>query len=292
MDKPGTLIATVVAMVAFAANSVLCRLALGSDQIDPASFTLVRLVSGIVMLLVLYRLSHTGEPRPSGSWMASSMLFLYAIAFSYAYVTLDTATGALILFFMVQVTIVGMGILRLEFPTSQEWLGLAVALVGFVFLVGPDIATPSALGFGLMACAGVAWGMYTVKGRTSTDPLADTAMNFLRTTPLLIIPAGLMILDYHFTMTGLMLAGLSGALASGAGYAVWYLALRGLNGTQAAVSQLSVPLIAALGGVLLVGEPVTGHLLIAGGLTLGGILIAVLGRRRPPIPAGSNSGVG
>ncbi len=281
MTNTATIAATVVAMIAFAGNSVLCRWALGTDQIDPASFTLVRLVSGIVMLLVLYRLTHTGEPRPSGSWMASSMLFFYAIAFSYAYVLLDTATGALILFVWVQITMIGMGMLRREFPTKKEWSGVAITMVGFLFLIGPDVTSPSLVGFGLMSCAGIAWGMYTIKGRTSEDPLADTAMNFLRTTPLLIVPAALMIVDYHFTMTGLMLAGVSGALASGVGYAVWYVALKGLGGTQAAVSQLSVPIIAAIGGLIFVGEPLDLHLMIAAALTLGGILIVTLGRARP-----------
>jgi drug/metabolite transporter (DMT)-like permease len=288
-DLVRTGVLTVLALIAFAANSVLCRLALGDKTIDAASFTSVRLLSGAIILLLIIRLNQKKAIAPTkGSWAAGSMLFLYAIAFSYAYVTLDTATGALILFGSVQITIILLSLFSGNRLHWSEWLGVAIAFIGFVYLFLPDVTSPSITGFVLMTVAGIAWGVYTLKGRGSQFPLTDTAYNFLRTVPLVIVVLLLAYQEIHYSTKGIALAMLSGALASGVGYSIWYAALRGLSTTQSAVVQLSVPIIAAFGGVMLVSEMITLRLSISATLILGGILLVILGRyycvqrNRPP----------
>jgi len=269
---------TVLALIAFAANSVLCRLALGDRTIDASSFTVIRLLSGAIVLFLIIKIKNKSEVSTKGSWSASLMLFLYAITFSFAYITLDTGTGALILFGSVQITMIFLSILSGNRLHVTEWLGVMVSFLGFVYLVLPGITTPSMFGFMLMTVAGIAWGIYTLKGKGSTNPVIDTAYNFLRTIPFVIILAVLAFNKMSYSSTGILLAVLSGAIASGIGYAIWYSALRGLSTVQAAVVQLLVPVIAALGGVIFVSEAITLRLTVSAMLILGGILLVVLGR--------------
>jgi len=268
-------------MMAFAANSVLCRLALGQDSIDPTAFTAIRLLSGALVLAAIFGFS-TGKKTSSsrGSWLAAAMLFLYAITFSFAYVNLTTGTGALILFGAVQITMIVLTLISGERLSMMEWLGLTLAFCGLVYLVLPGVTAPSLSGFLLMALAGIAWGIYTLRGRGTQDPLAETTFNFMRSLPLVIIPALVALTQMHFSGTGILLATLSGGVTSGIGYAIWYTALRGLTATQAAVVQLSVPIIAAFGGVLFISEQITLRLALATVLTLGGILIVILSKQK------------
>ena len=274
-----TIIFTGLALIAFAANSVLCRLALGEGSIDAYSFTIIRLLSGATVLLAIIRINRnkTGSSE-KGSWSASLMLFLYAITFSLAYITLDTGTGALILFGSVQITIILLSVISGNRLHITEWAGITIAFTGFVYLILPGVTTPSAVGFLLMAIAGIAWGIYTLKGRDSKSPLMDTAFNFLRTIPLVIILVIITIKNANYSSEGILLAVLSGGIASGIGYTIWYIALGGLSATQAAVLQLLVPVIAALGGIIFVSEAITLRLTVSSTMILGGILIVVLGR--------------
>jgi drug/metabolite transporter (DMT)-like permease len=272
---------TLFALIAFAGNSVLCRLALGDSAIDAASFTSIRLASGVIMLLLLFKLSlkQDSQVTSKGSWLAAIMLFIYAIAFSYAYISLDTGVGALILFGAVQLSMILIGLFKGNKLHLAEWLGVLVAFTGFVYLVLPSLSTPSFLGFVLMTLAGFAWGIYSLLGRGSPSPIADTTYNFLRTTPLIVILVLVSLSSTHITQKGVILAILSGAITSGIGYTIWYLALRGLSVTQAAVVQLLVPIIAAIGGVLFANEMISLRLIVSSLLVLGGILIVVLGRK-------------
>ncbi|HLL70643.1 MAG TPA: DMT family transporter [Pyrinomonadaceae bacterium] len=267
--------------MAFAANSVLCRLALGSAAIDAASFTTVRLASGALMLsLVAVSFGKKVPPLRSYKPLSALLLFLYAAAFSYAYTNLSTGTGALVLFGSVQATMLAVALRSGERPHAFEWAGLLLALGGLVYLVFPGLEFAPPLGSSTcMAVAGVSWGLYSLRGRSSGDPLADTNANFVLALP----PAFALNLlalrgDAHASPTGIMLAVLSGALASGLGYVVWYTALRGLTATRAATVQLAVPVLAAAGGVLFMSERVTLRLLLAALLILGGIALALLGR--------------
>ncbi|MBT3634762.1 MAG: DMT family transporter [Candidatus Marinimicrobia bacterium] len=268
-----------MALIAFAANSVLCRLALGSGAIDASSFTVVRLLSGSIVLLVIIGVTRKSSTQSAkGSWAASFMLFLYAVTFSYAYISLDTGTGALILFASVQITMILLSLIsgtRLHFI---EWIGVTVAFAGFVYLILPGVTTPSIMGFLLMTIAGIAWGIYTLKGRGSNAPLLDTAYNFFRTTPLVLILVISTISKANYSFEGILLAVISGGITSGIGYTIWYIALGGLSSTQAAVLQLSVPVIAAFGGVIFVAETITFRLAISATFVLGGILMVVIGK--------------
>ncbi len=275
------LLLTTTALTAFAANSVLCRLALGEGLIDAAGFSALRLLFGALVLLFIMWVKPNKQPQqPSskGSWAASFMLFTYAVAFSYAYISLDTATGALILFGAVQMTIILLSMLSGDRLKLFEILGVLIAFGGFVYLVFPGIETPSIIGFTLMTVAGIAWGLYTLKGRGSENPLSDTAYNFFRSIPLVIVLAIITLKDMQLSFEGVVLAGLSGGIASGVGYAVWYMALRGLSATVAAVVQLLVPVIAALGGVVFVSESISVDLMVSGALILGGISVVVFGK--------------
>lgn len=279
LSKPiQTSLLTAFTLTAFAANSVLCRLALGEGTIDAAAFTVIRLLSAALLLGIL--LTIKGRLKMTfhrGSWISACMLFLYAASFSYAYMTLNTGTGALILFGAVQITILLVYRLSGNRMAAAEWLGALAAFLGFVFLVLPGVTAPSLKGFILMSAAGAAWGIYTLRGRGSENPMMDTAANFIRTLPLVLM---LFILTnpLFITRRGMLLAILSGAVTSGLGYILWYHALRGLSAAQAAVVQLMVPVIAALGGVLFNREAVSGRLILSGLLILGGILLAVPGR--------------
>lgn len=274
-----TTILTGLALIAFAANSVLCRLALGNEVIDAASFTVIRLLSGAIVLFLIIRFTQKKtELFTNGSWIASLMLFLYAITFSYAYISLDTGTGALILFGSVQITMILLSLISGTRLHYTEWAGVIIAFTGFVYLILPGVSTPPTVGFLLMAAAGVAWGIYTLKGRDSQNPLMDTANNFFRTLPLVILLTIITISDANYSSEGVLLALLSGGITSGIGYTIWYIALGGLSATQAAVLQLLVPVIAALGGVIFVSETITVRLTISAAMVLGGILMVVLGK--------------
>lgn len=275
------LLLTVTALVAFAANSILCRAALENAAIDAASFTGVRLASGAALLLALAvsrgRRKEVFRLRP----VSALYLFLYAVTFSFAYRSLSTGTGALILFGAVQTTMILAALLARERLHPLEWMGLVLALGGLVILVAPGVRAPSPGASVLMAVAGISWGFYTLRGRRSANPLADTAGNFLLTVPLAVVVclfAGSM---RHLSREGVILAVCSGALASGMGYAIWYAALSGLTAVRAAVVQVSVPVITAVGGVVFLAESVTLRLVLAAVLILGGVGLAVRGRVDP-----------
>jgi drug/metabolite transporter (DMT)-like permease len=264
-------------MIAFAGNSLLCRAALKHTAIDAASFTTIRLASGAVMLWLIVRMRRDA-PSGRGNWLSAFSLFVYAAGFSFAYVSLPAATGALLLFGAVQATMISHGIWRGERLLGLQVVGLLLALVGLVGLLLPGLSAPPLYGSVLMLAAGVAWGVYSLRGKGSGDPARVTAGNFLRSVP---IAAALSILMLHGTspdMAGFWYAVASGALASGVGYAVWYTALPLLKSTHAATVQLSVPVIAALGGILVLGEPVTLRLLLASMAVLGGIALVILER--------------
>ncbi|GCL62056.1 DMT family transporter [Pseudaquabacterium pictum] len=275
---------TCLALLAFAGNSLLCRLALKHTAIDPASFTSMRLASGalVLALLVAWRgrgRPGAGAPWAAGDWTAALALFVYAAGFSFAYVSLSAATGALLLFGVVQTTMIGWGLWRGERLRPLQWWGLAAASAGLVALLLPGLATPSLSAGLLMGSAGVAWAVYTLRGRTAGgDPTAVTAGNFIRATPMALVVSALLAGQARWDGAGLGLAIASGALASGAGYAVWYTALRGLTATRAAILQLAVPVLAAGGGVALLGEPLTPALLGASLAVLGGVLLVILAR--------------
>lgn len=274
-----TILLTTLAMIAFASNSLLNRLALGQQAIDPASYTAIRLISGAVMLFVIASFQKTnGGARLRGSWISAALLFLYAITFSFAYLSLSAGTGALILFGSVQLTMLVVAITRGEHPRLLEWMGLLLAVGGLVYLVSPGLSAPPLVGSILMTAAGIAWGFYTLRGRGSQDPLADTAGNFMYAVPLTLVIWLLAYKAIHISTNGIVLAALSGALASGVGYVIWYAALRDLTTNRAAIIQLSVPVIAAWGGVMLLSEHISLRLLLAGVLILGGIGLSVFSR--------------
>jgi drug/metabolite transporter (DMT)-like permease len=268
---------TLSALIAFAANSVLCRFALGAGAIDAGGFACIRLLSGAAILLIILLLrANASFMQPKGSWLAGLMLFLYAISFSYAYLNLNTGTGALILFGAVQITMICFSIIKGNRLVLVEWLGLAMAFLGLVYLVLPGVSAPSPNGFLLMTTAGIAWGVYTLKGRGSVNPLADTAFNFTRSIPFVMVAAFIVFHDFHVSANGAALAFVSGAITSGLGYSVWYAALRHLSTTQAAVAQLAVPIIAALGGIIFMAETITLRLGLSAIMILGGIFMVVM----------------
>lgn len=273
---------TALAMLAFAANSVLNRLALRTTEIDATTFTAVRLLSGALALWLVVRLRNLPASSPGGSWLSAAALFVYAAAFSFAYVALETGTGALLLFGAVQLTMIGYGLGRGERLAWGQTLGLAVALGGFVYLLLPGLSAPPPGPALLMALAGAAWGAYSLRGRGARDPASASAGNFVRAVPLAAALALLALLLPGAALRpdglGMAYAALSGAVTSGLGYVVWYAVLPSLRATSAATVQLSVPVLAAVGGVLLVGEPLTLRLLLASAAILGGIALVLRGR--------------
>lgn len=278
MSRILTFFLTFSAMSAFAGNSLLCRLALKQTGIDPASFTSIRIVSGALALWLITRMrgcAHSG----GGSWPSALALFIYAAGFSYAYVSLPAATGALLLFGAVQATMIGYGLWAGERLGIRQSAGLVCAFGGVVGLVLPGLSAPPLLGSVLMLGAGVAWGVYSLRGIGAGDPICVTAGNFLRAAPAAAL-LGVVTLPWNsLDGAGLWYAMASGALASGAGYAVWYTALRGLRATSAATVQLSVPVITAVGGIVFLGEGVTLRLVIASAAVLGGIALVIVSRR-------------
>jgi drug/metabolite transporter (DMT)-like permease len=271
-------------MLAFAGNSIICRLALKAQAIDPASFTAVRLASGAFALALIVAVARRGtRRRTAGGWFSALALFLYAAFFSWAYVSLDAASGALILFGFVQVTMIGAALLAGDRPGGFEWSGWLLAAAGLALLLLPGVEAPSSAGAALMALAGVAWGVYSLRGRREAEPLLATSGNFSRSLLFVaaLAAAALLAIDgTHWSVAGLLLAVLSGALTSGLGYVLWYAALNYLSSMQAALVQLSVPAIAAAGGVLLLAEPLSLRLVACGSLILGGICLALVQKSR------------
>lgn len=279
MPKPQVLALTILAMIAFAGNSLLCRLALRDTAIDPASFTSVRLVSGALALWLIVWVRDR-KPAAAGNWPSALALFAYAAAFSYAYVSLPAGTGALLLFGAVQATMIGWGLWIGERLRNWQVIGLICALAGLVGLLLPGLSAPPLVGSVLMLSAGVAWGIYSLRGKGAGDPTAVTGGNFMRASAFAIGLSAVMLTRASVDHAGIGYAIASGALTSGVGYAIWYTALRGLDATRAATVQLSVPVIAALGGVAFLDEPVTLRLAIASAAVLGGIALVILGKKR------------
>jgi len=280
--KARTLLLTLFALTAFAANSLLCRAALAHGAIGPLQFTAWRMLSGATMLSLVHwgvqrlRPATTAAPRARAArdWRSALALVLYALPFSLAYVHMGAGTGALLLFGAVQLTMIGVWLARGERPGAFEWLGLVLAFGGLVALVLPGLAAPPLGSAALMLAAGVAWGVYSLRGRGATDPLARTSANFALAavaTVYFVLPGAV-----PETRHGIVLAMLSGAIASGLGYAAWYAALPGLTRARAGIVQLAVPAIAALGGVSFLGERVSVRLVVSAALILGGVALATL----------------
>ncbi len=266
-------------MFAFAANSVLCRLALATTPLDAATFTVVRLLAGALVLGVVVFGRARRASSGAGSWLSAAALFVYAAAFSFAYVVLPTGTGALLLFGAVQLSMIGYGLARGERFSAVQTLGFASALGGVVYLLLPGLSAPPPGPAALMVAAGAAWGVYSLRGRGAKDPAAVSAGNFLRTLPLTAVLALAALFTplaaVQFDTLGIVYAALSGAVTSGLGYLVWYAALPSLRATAAATVQLSVPVLAALGGVVFIGEPISLRLGVAAAAILGGIALVL-----------------
>ena len=293
---------TIIALVAFAANSLFCRMALAEGYIDAWSFTIIRLLSGAICLSIImgvysYNLRRKdltfNNPqnkailKDKGSWLSSLSLVVYALCFSIAYVELDTGTGALILFSAVQLTMIGWGIYKKEQLSALQWMAFIVAVAGFVYLMLPSAAVPSVLAATLMAISGVAWGIYSIRGKTCVSPLRATGFNFIRSLvaiPLLLI-IGMVYLKSMplstISIEGILLACASGAIASGMGYSVWYMAMPLLKSTQAAVVQLCVPVLAAILGVVFLSEQLTLPFILASAVILGAVLVFILNKKAP-----------
>jgi drug/metabolite transporter (DMT)-like permease len=269
---------TAMALVAFASNSILCRLALKGGTIDAASFTAIRLVSGAVLLAAIVA-SQRGT-RIAGTWSGAAALFAYAILFSFAYLAMGAGAGALVLFGAVQVGMIGYGLFRGERIKPIGIAGVLLAIGGLVWLLGPGLDAPPALSAAMMAGAGFAWAAYSIIGKSAADPVADTAGNFVRAAPASLIALVPAFAGLHVSPAGAAYAVLSGAITSGLGYVAWYAALRSIDSTRAGVLQLSVPVIAAAGGIAFLGEPISLRLIGASLLTLGGVSLVLLDKRR------------
>ena len=266
---------TSLAMIAFAGNSLLCRVALKHAHIDAASFTTIRLISGAAVLWLVVRMRR-GAYTGRGNWLSASALFAYAAGFSFAYMSLSAATGALLLFGAVQATMIGYGVWAGERLRKPQLVGLILALGGLVGLLLPGLSAPPLYDSILMLGAGVAWGIYSLRGKSAGDPISVTAGNFLRAVPIAVVLSLLMLKESSLDTVGFWYAVSSGALASGIGYAIWYTALPSLKAANAATVQLSVPVIAALGAVVILGEPITPRLVLASAAILGGIALIIL----------------
>jgi drug/metabolite transporter (DMT)-like permease len=277
----GTALFTALALLAFAWNSILARLALRSGHMDAASFTTVRLVAGAVTLALLVRLQAGTWRKLAGRGLAGPVaLFAYAPTFSFAYLRIGAAAGALLLFGAVQLTMVGWGIARGERPPARVWLGAAVAAAGLCWLMLPSVGRPDLLGSGLMIVAGIAWGAYSLAGRTATDALASNARSFLWNIPPALLLEAVAARHIALSSRGVAAAAVSGAITSGLGYAAWYRALRGLTATQAAFLQLGVPVIAAIGAVVVLDEAPSPRLAASAAAVLGGLALVVSRRAR------------
>ncbi len=273
---PRTVVLTLLALVAFASNSLLTRLALGTGEVDAATFTAIRLVAGAIALVVIVRARDGGFGALRGGGVVGPLaLFAYAAPFSFAYVRIGAAVGALVAFGCVQITMVGAGLIRGERPSARTWLGLALATGGLVTLTLPSVDRPDPIGVASMAVAGTAWGVYSLAGRASREPIAANARSFVWSSGLalllIVLSPGRVVVTAH----GAALAGLSGALTSGIGYVIWYRALPRLSVTQAAVAQVCTPILAALGAAALLGEHVGLRLVGTGIAVLGGVALVM-----------------
>lgn len=279
---------TLITMLCFAGNSVLCRLALRQTSIDAASFTSVRLISGaLVLVLLVYgrqRFQMARAARPAalgGNWFSALALFVYASTLSFSYANMSTGIGALLLFGAVQATMILTGLWRGERLNVQQIVGLVMALAGVVAILSPGLDAPPLASALLMLTSGVAWGVYSLRGRGVADPTGDTAGNFLRATVLALLLSVLFVAHQQFDTQGVLYAVLSGAITSGLGYTIWYIVLPKLTRTRAAAVQLSVPVLASLFGALFVNEPITLSLMLTSTAVLGGIALVVYGKRGP-----------
>ena len=295
MSSVRILLLTLFAMIAFASNSLLCRAALRDTNIDAASFTSVRILSGAVALWLIMMLRPSSSSHvtrhmslASGNWPSAFALFAYAAAFSFAYKTLSAGSGALLLFGAVQATMILWGFGKGERLRAIQILGLLAALTGLTVLVFPGLSAPPLAGSILMLSAGVAWGVYSLRGKMAGDAVSATAGNFVRAVPFTALVSAAMISQARLDALGLIYAIISGAITSGLGYVIWYAALKNLNATSAATVQLSVPVLAATGGILLLGEPITLRYLIASIAVLGGIFLVVVERRGSSVLTGNN----
>lgn len=268
---------TALALLAFAANSLLCRLALRDGHSDPASFNLIRLASGALILGLIVSM-RSSAARGSGNWLSAIALFVYAAGFSFAYIGLAASTGALLLFGAVQMTMIGIGLRRGERLNLVQTIGFLSAIIGVVLLLLPGLSAPPLSSSLMMVIAGIAWGVYSLRAKGAGDPTKVTAGNFLRAAPIAVVTYLIMSTSAHIDRTGMLYALASGAIASGLGYAVWYAALKHLPATSAAALQLSVPIIASLGGSVFLSEQLSTTLLVASVLTLGGMGMVIAGR--------------
>ncbi len=279
MSRTRSFVLVVLAMTAFAGNSLLCRIALTATRIDAATFTSGRILSGAIVLWLIVRL-RGGAAVDAGSWRSALALFAYACAFSFAYTSLPAGTGALLLFGAVQATMIGFGLYSGEGLQPRQIGGLTLAFAGLVALLLPGISAPPLAGSILMLGAGLAWGVYSLRGKNAGEPLRATAGNFIKAVPFALALSLIALSWMSPDPTGICYAIASGALTSGLGYAIWYAALPGLQATHAATVQLSVPVIAAIGGIVFLDEHLSLRLLIAAAAILGGIALVVLGRQR------------
>jgi drug/metabolite transporter (DMT)-like permease len=255
-------------------------MALGTEAIDAASFSTIRLIAGAVSLGLIVASTRRASYRAQGSWTSAAILFVYAVPFSYAYGLLTAGTGALILFGTVQVSMLLTALMEGERPPVRQWLGLVLAIAGLVYLLLPGLAAPSPLGAILMATSGVGWAIYTIRGRDAVDPLAQNAGNFARSIPMTVVVSLAALRFRHLETSGVVMAAVSGAVTSGLGYVVWYAALRGLTATRAALVQLVVPVITVVGGVVVLREPLSVRLVLSAAITIGGIALALTGKER------------
>ncbi len=285
MNRTRLILLTFLAMIAFASNSLLCRLALRQTGIDAATFTFVRILSGACALWLLLKLRGRNAPksfhdrRIRGNWLSALALFTYAAAFSFAYLFLSAGTGALLLFSAVQATMILWGLWKGERLQAKTLAGLVIAMGGLVVLVFPGLTAPPLHGSVLMLGAGLAWGTYSLRGRAEKNPASATAGNFLRAVPFAAALSLVFLPWTRFDRAGLIYAVLSGAIASGLGYVVWYMALPGLKAASAATVQLSVPILAATAGILLLGEPLSLRFIFASCAVLGGIALVLISPR-------------
>jgi drug/metabolite transporter (DMT)-like permease len=276
-------ILTLLAMIAFASNSLLCRAALKQTSIDAASFTFVRIFSGAVALWLIINVRRTigaiCDPRVGGNWISALALFLYAAAFSFAYVDVAAGTGALLLFGAVQATMILWGLHKGEHVRAIQIVGLIVAVIGLVVLLFPGLSAPPLFGSMLMLGAGVAWGIYSLRGKSEKNPANATTGNFVRAVPFAAALSFIFFARAHLDLAGVSYAMISGSIASGLGYVIWYSALPDLKAVSAATVQLSVPVLTATGGILLLGEPITLRYVLASVAVLGGIALVVVAPR-------------
>lgn len=283
-------VATALAALCFAGNSILCRMALGAGKIDPTSFTAVRLASGAAMLAIVVgvpRLRRAKGGRSSGDWVSGFLLFAYAFAFSLAYVGMAAGAGALVLFGLVQATMVVGAMIQGHRPRAVQWFGLALALGGVMYLASPGLSAPPLGRALLMGLAGISWGLYSFRGRTVDDPFGATMVNFLWAVPFAVISLAFATRGVDVTAHGIVLAAVSGAITSGLGYCLWYAALPVLGAFRGAIVQLAVPVLAASGGILFLNESLSLRLVLASAATLGGVALAVLARPRNRADSGT-----